>query len=365
VAGNVSENAFFLPLLNALISALVGLQVFRMLFGRIVAYLACIASIGVCFTTLLLPYSREFFVQPLAALLLLLIVEACLRLRERLSVEQSALLGILLSLLLLNRVDGIVAWPVAGCWFVYCLLRHHSAPFSLWLRSLMIFSVLCATGLAIELTHNWIRSGDLLFLDRRVEKPFVMSPLETVPDLLFNPYRSLLLYAPALLLLLTRPRSWKPSPMTLLALTISLCYGAFYSTYEAYYGGVNPGPRLFLIVYPLLYLPLALQAGREWQSRTYRLAWWTLFAIGLAINAGEAAIDYTQCLSLGGRVAGIFGLGEAASPVVFSPWGLRMIQEGSPAAGALFLLLTLGAGMWLLWRAVRTYKALLTYPANP
>lgn len=145
------------------------------------------------------------------------------------------------------------------------------------------------------LAHNVLRFGALWRFGYMGEG-FATPPLEGVAGLLLSPGKSVLLYAPPLILAVwLGPRFARRQPgmagFLVLAWIVAL---GFYGTWWAWHGGWSWGPRLLVPLLPLSCLPLStLPDGRCWRAAAAGL-----IVLGAAINASGVLTDpvaaYTQ-----------------------------------------------------------------------
>ncbi len=247
------------------------------------------------------PYARTFFSEPLAALLIMLAAERahfanakCKMQNAKRGAENGAghaegngwadacrralfISGLACGLLLTTRIAAGVVLPVIGlymlwgCWqawrsgssFACCILH-----FAFWLLGLL-------PGLALLGWYNLARFGTLLASGYASEGSLFTTPLAVgLYGLLLSPGKSVLLYAPPLLLAL--PGAWAlwrrgERGVVLLALGLFLSHLLLYARWGEWQGGGVWGPRFLLpVVAPLLLLAAGLFTGavRDGQADT-------------------------------------------------------------------------------------------------
>ena len=216
------------------------------------------------------PYARTFFSEPLAALLIMLAAERAHRASQDNSAARRALFisGLACGLLLTTRIAAGVVLPVIGlyilwgCWqawrngrsFACCMLHV-----AFWLLGLL-------PGLALLGWYNLARFGTLLASGYASEGALFTTPLAVgLYGLLLSPGKSVLLYAPPLLLAL--PGAWAlwrrdERGVVLLALGLFLSHLLLYARWGEWQGGGVWGPRFLLpVVTPLLLLAAGLFAS--------------------------------------------------------------------------------------------------------
>jgi len=235
------------------------------------------------------PYARTFFSEPLAALLIMLAAERAHKAnveRRAQSVERENstarralfISGLACGLLLTTRIAAGVALPVIGlyvlwgCWqsrpgdgmgrSTFYALR--SALYAL--RSTLPWLLGLLPGIALLGWYNLARFGTLLASGYASEGALFTTPLAVgLYGLLLSPGKSVLLYAPPLLLAL--PGAWAlwrrgERGVVLLALGIFLSHLLLYARWGEWQGGGVWGPRFLLpVVAPLLLLAAGLFAS--------------------------------------------------------------------------------------------------------
>jgi len=235
------------------------------------------------------PYARTFFSEPLAALLIMLAAERAHKAnveRRAQSVERENsaarralfISGLACGLLLTTRIAAGVALPVIGlyvlwgCWqsrpgdgmgrSTFYALR--SALYAL--RSTLPWLLGLLPGLALLGWYNLARFGTLLASGYASEGSLFTTPLAVgLYGLLLSPGKSVLLYAPPLLLAL--PGAWAlwrrgERGVVLLALGLFLSHLLLYARWGEWQGGGVWGPRFLLpVVAPLLLLAAGLFAS--------------------------------------------------------------------------------------------------------
>ncbi|MEO8071089.1 MAG: hypothetical protein ABI652_06780, partial [Acidobacteriota bacterium] len=161
--------------------------------GDVVA--SAVAAITLGFASVLWPYARFGFNQPLACVTLLIAVSRAYAGWRRAGVREFAAAGVWLSAALMTRHEMILAAaPIAGC-----LVLPFVGP---WNRTraqqLLAFAAATAGGVVVWLVFNAVRFGNPLdsgFL--RDPVPGFGSPLgQGILALLFSPSASIFLYSP-------------------------------------------------------------------------------------------------------------------------------------------------------------------------
>ncbi|MEI8166295.1 MAG: hypothetical protein WCG26_07945 [Chloroflexales bacterium] len=236
------------------------------------------------------PYARTFFSEPLAALLILVAAYAAYRaegqtanqgaIGYRLAASGYALRPLVISglaagLLLTTRIAAGVALPVLGLYVLWLGWRAWRRTGSLKLFSLYptFFILGLAPGLALLLWYNLARFGTPMASGYASEAGLFTTPLaEGLYGLLLSPGKSVLLFAPPLLLALPGALAlWRRGHggVVLLGAGLFLSHLLLYATWGEWQGGGVWGPRFLLpVVAPLLVLgaglwPLATKAPQR------------------------------------------------------------------------------------------------------
>jgi SAM-dependent methyltransferase len=292
-----------MPLIVAgLIAALYLLA--RRLGGR--AGPAILVALGGVVGTFILPYGKEFFSEPLATLFLVVAIERVLAGRPGAS-------GLAAGAAVLTRAQALLFAPLV---VVVAWRRGGVASAGRVLIGL-------APGVVATLTYNVVRFGGPLEFGYQ-DVGFTTPPLRGIGGLLFEPTKSVLLFAPIVLLLPAALwylwRTNRDAAVLLggnLGITIALT-----ATWFSWHGGWCWGPRLLL---PGL-VPAVAAIG-PWVSSVGRLrAATALFAAGCLVSL-PALLVSTQAQQL-----------EVASP---PPWTHYLDTQplASPSIARQFTLL--------------------------
>lgn len=289
---------------NTWLSALLIWLLFRIgVMASIPAWESALLA-GVCgLSTLIFPYSRDFFNQPLTAVCLLaafyfLILQKN-RQADSAGVERNNLQFVWASFAMgasiLSRMDMMVLVP--GFLLSASVLAWRTYPrggINFWksIAAVVIPISFCAGSL---LLFDWYRWGGLLATPY-ARLSFRTPWIDTLPRFFFSPDLSVLLYNPLLLVswgmifLTWRTCRWLYSGV----LVLSITYLILISSYVDYHGGICPGPRYLMVLVPLHLLPLFL-GWKYLQRKWMAFAAISLVALpGLLMNGYSAWVDYTK-----------------------------------------------------------------------
>jgi hypothetical protein len=238
---------------------------------------ALLVALGSVAGTFLLPYTKEFFSEPLAALGIVLAVERALA-------RRSAAAGAGTAVAVLARPQSLVFVPL----LLLVVLRRQGA------RAALAAAAPIGAAAALTVGYNLARFGDPLrfgYQDQGFTTPF----LEGASGLLLHPAKSVLLFAPIVLLVpfaLTRLWGADRDAFTLIAGNLAATF-AISATWMYWMGGWAWGPRLLI---PGL-VP-AFAAVAPWLSSGFRRRLGaTLLAVGFLVSA-PALVVSTQAQQL-------------------------------------------------------------------
>ncbi|HEX6231521.1 MAG TPA: class I SAM-dependent methyltransferase, partial [Jiangellaceae bacterium] len=238
---------------------------------------ATLVAVGAVAGTFALPYGKEFFSEPLAALALVVMV-------ERLLARRPAWAGFALGMAILTRPQNLIFVPVAAA------VAWRTQGF----RAVLRLCVGLLPGVTLTFAYNWLRFGDPLemgYEDVGMTTPF----LEGAAGLLVDPLKSVVLFAPIVLLLpVALLRLWRHDrPVTILIVAyIAITFGLT-ATWFAWHGGWSWGPRLLL---PAVLLALSVIGPWMTTVRRTRVVV-VLFAAGFMISL-PALVVSTQTQQL-------------------------------------------------------------------
>ena len=230
---------------------------------------AALVGAGIVLGTYLLPYGRDFFTEPLVALGLVVMAERALAGRER----QAA---IALALAVLARPQSAAFAP---------LLLGYLALRGAGVRALARTIPPLAIAAVVTIAYNVYRFGDPLEFGYRlpVDPGFTTPLLEGAGGLLFDAEKSLVLFAPALVLVpFAFVLLWRRERMTA-ALLLALFAVTFVlaATWHSWQGGWSWGPRLVIPGVALVLVALGPWIGTS--RRRMQLAG-ALFVLGFVVS---------------------------------------------------------------------------------
>jgi hypothetical protein len=269
-----TAGAFALILPPVLVGATTGMVM--MLASRLGASQrgSIVAAIGFAFGTIALVYAREFFAEPLLALIT--VAAIYLELGSR---RERFMVGPLAALAVLAKPTGALLGPI---------LATHAALKDRSVRPILAGLIGTATGVAIYLFYNYICFGKVLSFGQPFA--FTLSNLPRgVAVLLASPGRGLVWYCPAVLALSQLSPSFFRRLDVLMILSVALAYLGIYTVWFDSAGGWSWGPRLLLPALPgLMALCGLLENGR---SRKVLVA---LTAVGFVVNAPTLVSYYER-----------------------------------------------------------------------
>lgn len=230
---------------------------------------AALVGAGIVLGTYLLPYGRDFFTEPLVALGLVVMVERALAGRE----QQAALA---LAAAVLARPQSAAFAP---------LLLGFLALRGADLRALARTIPPLAIAAMVTVAYNVLRFGDPLEFGYRLPAdPGFTTPLtEGSAGLLFDAEKSLVLFAPALVLApFAFVALWRRSrPIAALLAAIFALTFVLAATWHSWQGGWSWGPRLVIPGVALVLVALGPWVGES--RRRMQLAG-ALFGLGFVLS---------------------------------------------------------------------------------
>jgi MFS family permease len=281
---------FFVTLTNAFVAAWVCL-VFWLILRRfdVSEGWALLGTALLAFATPLWIYARDLFGEPLftASLLSTLYL---LKSPEEASHNRLMLGGLATSMGMLTRVSFV---PLAGLFAAYLVLASEDKRrgFERALR----YAGFCLPGIVTLALLNQVRFGSVLTtgyhtaFDKGFSVPFAKGLVWN----LASPYRSLFLYAPAVVLCFFGLRAFARKHRADLLLIVAIAAYVFvvYSGWWAWHGGWCWGPRFLVPIIPLLLIPGFVAVSR-------RGGWLAGFAIalgaaGFTVQLGAILVNYT------------------------------------------------------------------------
>jgi hypothetical protein len=234
---------------------------------------AALVGAGAVLGTYVLPYGRDFFTEPLVGLGLVVMVERALA-------GRALQAGAALAFAVLARPQSAAFAPLL---LAYLVLRDGGSVGAA-IRALPPLAV----AAAITLAYNLYRFADALqFGYRPPADPGFTTPLpEGTAGLLFSPEKSVLLFAPAIVLVpLAAAALWRSGrsrrATVVLVLAVYAATWVLAATWWSWQGGWSWGPRLIL---PGVVVALALVAPWIGSSATRLRVAGGLFALGFALS---------------------------------------------------------------------------------
>ena len=230
---------------------------------------AALVAAGTVLGTYMLPYGRDFFTEPLVALGVVVMVERALAGRELQA-------GAALAFAILARPQSAAFAPLLA---VFLLLR--GGGLAAVIRTIPPLAI----AALVTVAYNVHRFGDALEFGYKppADPGFTTPLLEGAHGLLLSPEKSVLLFAPAIVLVpLALAALWRRDrPAATLLLAVFAATFVLAATWWSWQGGWSWGPRLLL---PGVALPLV--AIGPWigaNARRAKLAA-ALFALGFALS---------------------------------------------------------------------------------
>ena len=254
---------------------------------------ACIGALTVAWCTMLLPYSRLLFSEPLNAFLCLLFAAELVR--SEAGSDWS--LGRAYGPLVVLSLNYVVFLPVLGAalaWFTLRAIQRDGLQSS-W-RPFLAGSMALALTIGGWCWYNYARYGSPLQFGYAGET--FNTPLSVgLFGLLVSPGRGILFYSLPTVVALAccgalAVRRASPRPLRAVSawgLGLFLAYLALYATWGSFEGGWCWGPRFLIPFVPLLHFGI-LPIMQGWKRARHLLL--GALVVGFCVNAWEYAIEW-------------------------------------------------------------------------
>ena len=236
---------------------------------------AALVGAGVVLGTYVLPYGRDFFTEPLVALGVVVLVERALA-------GRALQAGVALALAVLARPQSAAFAPLL---LAYLALRDAGGGRRAGVRAALPAVPPLALAAVVTVAYNLYRFADALQFGYRPpgDPGFTTPLLEGTSGLLFSPAKSVVLFAPAIVLVpLAVAALWRRQ-RAVVVFVLAICAAAWglAATWWSWQGGWSWGPRLII---PAVVLALALVAPWIGTSAVRLRAAALLFAAGFALS---------------------------------------------------------------------------------
>ncbi len=276
------------PLISALSCVVFYALAVELGFGAAVAVLLTLAF-GLA--TLVWPFSKYSFSEPVTGCFLLLSVYAAFAAVRSTRLTWSALSGVALGLAVASKATAGLAIPVE---LLY--LGAAGTPTLLTrARRLVPFVVILGLPAAALAFANLTRFGDALDTGYRIQSVINFSNPIGIAGLLFSPSKSLFLYAPVALLgliglvILVRKLPWEAAVFFWLIAS----HVVFHGLLVIWPGDAGWGPRYLVPIVP--FIVVAAGAVLVWTRGIARRVGWAAFGalciLGVLINLGGVLVD--------------------------------------------------------------------------
>jgi hypothetical protein len=238
-------------------------------------------------------YSQDLFRNPLAALLLTTATASLFGVHKRPRLVH--LSGAAFLLLVQVRMDGLLALPILLGWLVWAGRNrawiHRRAAIIPW----VLWSI---GGLLLVGLNNLVRFGNPFRIPYNF---YTESLLISIPGFIWSSDKSMFLYSPPLLLVLSAiPMVWRwRKSETVVILALALVYLVSYGKYHHWFGGRCWGPR-----YTIQFTPLLLATVGPWlleKGRPIRARWvigWCAIGIGVLVQLTGLLIEQNVHMGL-------------------------------------------------------------------
>ena len=249
--------------------------------------------------TVLWPYGTSFYSEGWQAAAFVWAAVFLLEARARPARQTPLVVGasLLLTVAGLTKVTSLVFAPG----FVVAALADRSSTREARFRAAVALSLGIGLATAVHLAwnaHRFVSPFDFGYdwgetIPQPPARAFLLGDLPRgLAVLLLSPGKSIVLWAPVLLLVATRaPQFWRREPAISLGLAVTGLTGLmFYGAYLFPEGGYSHGPRHLVPILPLLMLPAAGPERRPWP----RAATIAVAVTGAAIAVMAVSISFLE-----------------------------------------------------------------------
>jgi hypothetical protein len=362
---------FVISRYGQIITALTCLLLFHI--GLVLGYsrrIALLLSLIYGLATIALPFSKTFYSEPTATLLLLLAFYNLFRYR---ATQRNSLLGwagALLGYSVFTRVDTIIVIPIFLI-YLYMIIRSNKSEPKNWLKKAIYFCLPLGLFCLLVGLFNYTRFGSMTHTGYESEGLSFSYPfLDGLYGLLMSAGKSIFIYTPPLLLFFPAiQKFWEEhKEEALFCCGLPLVYILFYSKWESWAGGWTWGARHVFQIHAFLLIPVLALLQHHLQRPT-KVFWSTVaFIIGLGVFVQVPGIlvsfmdynywflqrqelYYTLYFPVHSSIAGHWEILSYNNVDLFFYW--VWIKDGLvifKVISIFFLLLTLGSGYFLLKR---------------
>jgi len=282
---------------NQWVSALLLVLLYRLaLLVRVESKIAIGIAAIVGVSTLILPYSRDYFSQPLAATCLLGSAYCLFLFQKESRPRWMVICSFCFGLAVLTRMDMLICLPGFAFW-IHGLYKDCHGRDGLSGRSWILWSAgplwICLFGFYLFDVYRWASWTGASYGHRQFNTPLI----DSLPRFFFSPELSVFLHNPVLLLSIPLFfMTWKKHSWAWMGILIgNLLYLSVVSKFQDYHGGICPGPRYLLSLVPLNLIPLLVGIGeKKIAARALAMALLPLAFVGIAMNGYSAVVDYTK-----------------------------------------------------------------------
>lgn len=252
------------------------------------------ASSLLVFATMLLPYSRSLTDVVATGCWITWGAACAARATARGERVFAALAGLFLGCALLTRVPAIVAIAPIAIWMIAASPRERRVPLA---AAAAIAAMPCVAAL---LWFNAVRTGSPIVSPAMLPQYLSTQPgsgnlAAGVMGLLVSPGKSLFLFAPVMLIAAAGlPRMLRDArAAAVMVMAVFALFVAAHGSLAGWPGDWAWGPRYFVFVIPLLFLPVvfALQGPH---TRRARAAGAAIIAVSIGVQAVAVTIDWHQ-----------------------------------------------------------------------
>jgi hypothetical protein len=297
ITGSLSAPRFAAVMLNSLLTAITAgllLVLSRELEYSTRAGITLALAYAVCSPAW--AYTHTFFSEPLVTLCLVAGALAAVRFSQREQIRWLVLMGSILGLALLTRINAVAALPALGLYLALTWRARQTSTRSI-IQQATAALIAFGLGAGLMVLYNIYRFNDPLDFGYRTsnwQTPFYRG----LYGLTLSPGKGILWYAPVIVLGLAsfRPFARRWPREAWLCAGVPLGYLLFHSAYTYWEGGWSWGPRLILPALPFILLPASAILDHRRQRPAAELALALILVLGLVIQIPAIGGNYAHTL---------------------------------------------------------------------
>jgi hypothetical protein len=251
---------------------------------------AVILSLVYGLATYIAPHAKTFFSEPLATTLCLASLYFLVCATQDRSYRAAALSGAAIGFALHARASVGLFLPFLGLYLLWAWARPKFELRRVF-SAAVVFGLGFAVPAALLLASNWWRFGRALDFGY-ASVPLTYPLQDGLYGLFLSPGKSVLLYAPVVILGLLSPFFVERSarPVAVLCVLLGLANAVFFARFPYWHGDHTFGPRYLVMSIPFWVVPV----GPMLQRRVWRRALVVTGVVGVVVSALGSVMYFNQ-----------------------------------------------------------------------